>query len=327
MKKITLIILLSIIWFTNYSQKLVAFRGKVENSYNFWLYIPPHIDTTVNSNFPLVVFLHGSSLCGNDMEKVRRYGVIDAIEMGMKLDAFVLAPQNPGGSWKPDKINALLDWVDSKYGINNDKIYVIGMSLGGYGTLDYAGNNSNRIAAAIALCGGSTLSNLCALNNLPLWIVHGASDRAVSFKQSQRVVDEMKKCGSTDYLIYHNPKGVNHSILARIFYMPEIYNWLFSNSKTDTLKKITAPFEINSKKLTNVYSNFEKSNIKISVSSEQGENYVETIVFSQQYYTIKKGDTLSSIAKKNKTTVATLCKLNKIKESSILQIGKKIKLK
>ena len=85
---------------------LRAMRKKVEGSYNFWLYTPAGYDRkdTLCKDTPLVLFLHGKSLCGNDLEKVRRYGSIDCVERGRHIPALVVAPQNPG-EWRiPEKL-------------------------------------------------------------------------------------------------------------------------------------------------------------------------------------------------------------------------------
>ena len=105
--------------------KLTAFKNKVTNGYHFWLYEPCQ-DTLSNSGKPLVLFLHGASLCGNDLNRVRRYGCLNAIDMGKKIDAFILAPQNPGGAWNPDKIQNILTWVLNNYSrIDTNRVYVI----------------------------------------------------------------------------------------------------------------------------------------------------------------------------------------------------------
>lgn len=80
------------------AQSLSQNIGKVNDGYNFWLYTPGN-DGDESRAKPLFIFLHGASLCGNNLDRVRRYGTIDAIEKGRELDAYVIAPQNPGGSW------------------------------------------------------------------------------------------------------------------------------------------------------------------------------------------------------------------------------------
>ena len=85
-------------------QEVSAYRNKVEGGYNFWLYTPPsyHVDS-LKRQTPLVVFLHGKSLCGNNLNSVLRYGSIAAVQLGREIDALILAPQNPGGAWNPDR--------------------------------------------------------------------------------------------------------------------------------------------------------------------------------------------------------------------------------
>ena len=146
------------------AQYLTSHIGEVKDAYNFWFYEAPKSADTGNvanrkTSKPLVVFLHGRSLCGRNINSVLRYGPIDALLKGMVIDADVLAPQNPGGSWKPSKVIRLIDWAQAHYDIDSNRVYLIGMSLGGYGTLDVAGTYPDRFAAAMALCGGSTLKN------------------------------------------------------------------------------------------------------------------------------------------------------------------------
>lgn len=204
---------------------------------------PDSIDTKMK---PLVIFLHGASLCGNDLNKVRRYGTIDAIECGRDIDAYVIAPQNPGGAWNPKKINKIVKWVEENYAnMDTTRIYVLGMSLGGYGTLDYAAAYPGQTAAAMAFCGGSTAKNLGDLNQVPLWIIHGTADRAVSVKESDRVVEAMKQADpKTPRLIYDRFEGMNHSTPARYFYLPSTYEWLFSHSTTDRDRPVSERFDI-----------------------------------------------------------------------------------
>jgi predicted peptidase len=168
---------------------------------------------------PLVLFLHGASLCGRDLNRALRYGTVAAIKMGLQVPALVVTPQNPGGSWNPKKLNDVLEWMDQNYAYDHNRVYVLGMSLGGYGTLDFAGTYPDKIAAAMALCGGSTLKDYTGLGELPLWIIHGTADRAVSVRESQKVVTGMQEQDITGRLRYDWLKGASHGALARYFYM------------------------------------------------------------------------------------------------------------
>ncbi len=202
---------------------------------------------------PLIVFLHGQSLCGTDINKVMRYGTADAVKRGREIDAFIIAPQNPGGVWNPDRLINIIDHVTELYPIDTNRIYVLGMSLGGFGTIDLVAAYPERIAAAMALCGGGTTKDFSGLNQVPLWIIHGTADRDVSVRESRHVKAGMEKCGDTPLLRYDEWKGVNHSRLARLFYLPEVYEWLFKHSLTDTPRQVDKEIKIYNTSLNNVY--------------------------------------------------------------------------
>lgn len=222
---------------------LEAKRGAVADGYNFWLYQPDSV--SADNPKPVIIFLHGASLCGNDMNRVRRYGTIDAIERGRAIDAYVIAPQNPGGAWNPRKVMNVLDWVMQHAQVDSTRVYVLGMSLGGYGTIDLAAAYPDRIAAAMAFCGGGTSTRLANLNKVPLWIVHGTADRAISISESDKVVSAMRSVKpQTPRLIYDRVPGMNHSQPARFFYLAESYDWLMSHSLTDVGRPCAERFDI-----------------------------------------------------------------------------------
>ncbi|MBQ2950477.1 MAG: phospholipase [Prevotella sp.] len=244
MKKLLMIFSVLMTTLNISAQKITAHKGEIEKGYNFWFYQP----TDTDSVKPLVVFLHGASLCGKNLNKVRRYGTIDAIEKGREIDAFVVAPQNPGGAWRPNKVMDIVEWAKNNHSIDTTRIYVLGMSLGGYGTIDFCATYPEKVAAGIAMCGGGTVKDYSGLTQLPMWIMHGTADRAVSVKQSDIVVKAMEAAeGGAPRLHYDRIKGMNHSALARAFYHKEIYKWLFAHSLTDSAR-VAAPVEF---KVTN----------------------------------------------------------------------------
>ena len=299
------------------AQQLIAYRDCIEDGYDFWLYVPEYYNPNEYSK-PVVMFLHGRTLSGNDLNTVRNYGCINAVERGVCIDALIVAPQAQG-AWNPQKVHEVYEWVKSHYSVNSRRFYVIGMSMGGYGTLDYAATYPNEVAAAMAMCGGATVKSLCGLNDVPLWIVHGTADAAVSVNCSQRVVDEMCVCGDTSRLIFNKMKGVNHTRLARVFYLDQTYDWLFSHSLSDSARVANKSYTITNILLNNAYANLEnKIDLEI-IDNDLGIN--------GKYYTVKKGDTLSKIAVENDTTVSILCKKNKMKKTDKLRVGRKIRVK
>lgn len=320
------------------AQTLTAYRHTVPDGYDFWVSTPVDYDST-DSSKPIVLFLHGSSLCGHNLERVRRYGPLHALAMGRQIDAVIIAPQNPGGAWKPEKINRVVDWVYAHYSGDTNRLYVLGMSLGGYGTIDYSAAYPHRIAAAMAMCGGGNPKSFCGLNELPLWILHGTADRAVGIGQSQKVVNAMARCGDTSRLRFTKLAGVTHSGLARAFYISETYDWLFQHRLDTPDRPVNMEYDITVDLLHKAYKNTDRRANKLVVvnNSEKRTKQTETANSTDstttvndstetEYHTIRKGDTLSSIARKHHTTVRALCQLNNIKESTILRIGRQLRV-
>ena len=252
---------------------------------------------------------------------VRQYGCINALQRGRDIDAIVIAPQAQT-AWDPSKLMELYEWVKKYYKVDPDRFYVLGMSMGGYGTLDFVATYPDKVAAAMAMCGGATVKSLCGLTEVPLWIIHGTADRDVPVRNSERVVDSMRVCGDTSRLIFDKLEKVNHTSLARVFYFEQTYDWLFSHSLTDASRPVNRDYTMSKELLKTAYDDLEnRSDIKI-IELHNPPKGIDV-----KYYVVKKGDTLSSIAVENDTTVSILCKLNKFKKDTKLWPGRKIRVK
>ena len=256
MRILVLASLLLFLPINGFSQKTEAITNQVKNGYNFWLHTPQSYSKEEAK--PLVIFLHGRSLCGSHLHRVRRYGTLHAIDKGRVIDALVLAPQNPGGSWNPQKVMNTMLWVEDHYNVDTNRVYVVGISLGGYGTLDFIGTYPDKIAAAIALCGGTTLTDFSGLSQVPLWIFHGTADRAVPLSASQRVVNGIKAVGDTCRHIFTRLPGFNHGALAKILYLEETYDWLLEHSLKDKGRPVNKNYTISPKEIKNAYKGLHR---------------------------------------------------------------------
>jgi LysM repeat protein len=355
---------------TNYT--FITHHNVVKNSYNFWVSVPDTYDEKAG-DMPVVLFLHGASLRGTDLNRVRKYGPLDAISMGRDINAIIIAPQNPGGAWNSYKVLDILNWVCSQYAVDTNRIYLIGMSLGGFGTIEFLANHAEKIAASMELCGGTIRKDLCKLNTVPLWIIHGTADRAVPVSRATEIYESMKKCGPTDLLRLDKWAGVNHGDLARLFYLKETYDWLFAHSKADNPRQVNKEINIEKGDMSRAYKDITRGSNVITVKNYSRKKVQDTTdmrraddeddevsatdtaktdakpeapannqtvqkpatnnqsankpTSTAKYHTVKQGDTLYAIAKKYHTTVDKLCKLNNIKETTILQIGRKLRVK
>ena len=199
-----------------------------KTTYPFWINVPEKESTEKQ---PVLIFLHGKSLSGTDLNRVRRYGVLRAMDKGRKIPAIVVAPQVAKGNWNPDKVLEVLEYVKINYNVDESRIYVCGMSLGGYGTLHFAGKYADKITAAVAICGGGNAKDGCKLATIPLWIQHGDVDYIVPMSESKKVVDAIKKCDENADVTITIIKGGNHGNVERLFHEDAMYDWLFKQKR------------------------------------------------------------------------------------------------
>jgi predicted peptidase len=199
-----------------------------KTTYPFWINVPEKESTEKQ---PVLIFLHGKSLSGTDLNRVRRYGVLRAMDKGRKIPAIVVAPQVAKGNWNPDNVLEVLEYVKKNYNVDESRIYVCGMSLGGYGTLHFAGKHADKITAAVAICGGGNVKDGCKLATIPLWIQHGDVDYIVPMSESKKVVDAIKKCDENADVTLTIIKGGNHGNVERLFHEDAMYDWLFKQKR------------------------------------------------------------------------------------------------
>lgn len=227
MKKILILFIVFAFAFQQPEEKLHTVVGKT--MYPFWVQIPK-IESSEEKP-PILIFLHGKSLSGTDLNKVKRYGVLRAMEKGRKINAIVVAPQLASGNWNPDKVLEVLDYVQKTYQTDLKRVYVCGMSLGGYGTMHFVGKYPDRIAAAVAICGGGNVSDGCNLAKVPMWIQHGDKDYIVRMSESQKVYDAIKKCNPKADATLTIIKGGNHGSVENLFHQNAMYDWMFKYVK------------------------------------------------------------------------------------------------
>jgi len=200
-----------------------AIKGKT--TYDFLIDTESYITGSKN---PVLIFLHGKSLSGRDLNRVKRYGVLYAKNRGVELpETLIVAPQTSNG-WDPEKVNEVLDYVMNNYDVDEDRIYVCGMSMGAYGTLDFVGKYPERIAAAVAICGGGSIKYASNLATVPLWIQHGTADRAVPMSESKKIFSAIKKADEKADVTLTIIPGGTHGSVERLFHQNDIYQWLFN---------------------------------------------------------------------------------------------------
>ena len=200
--------------------------------------------------YPLVVFLHGAGERGNDNKSQLIHGikVLESKENRTKYPCFVIAPQCPKGKrwaevdWTllshkiPEKISVslaatiqLIDHITDNYPIDLNRIYITGLSMGGFGTWDAICRFPNRFAAAVPICGGGDENESKKIAHIPIWAFHGAKDRLVKVSRSRNMVKSLKSHNSK--VIYTEFPKLGHFCWEQSYRTPKFLEWLFSQKK------------------------------------------------------------------------------------------------
>ncbi len=195
----------------------------------YLVYLPKDYDQ--KAAWPLVLFLHGSGERGDNLDLLKTHGPPKLIGNGKEFPFIVVSPQCPNErSWEPLKLMALLDEIEERYKVDRDRIYVTGISMGGFGTWSLASYAPDRFAAIVPICGGGEPSQAKRIAHIPVWVFHGAQDPTVPLDQSLKMVEALRKEGAAvKFTVYPEAK---HDSWTEAYNTPELYQWLLEQKKT-----------------------------------------------------------------------------------------------
>ncbi len=180
---------------------------------------------------PLLLFLHGGGESGDGLEKVKTHGPPREIEEGREFPMFVVSPLNPDakGFWDEDRLSRFLDALQEKVEFDKARVYLAGMSRGGYGAYRLAMENPDRFAAMIVLCGAAPSPYANWLGDLPVWMIHGEKDKSIPVAESVRMEKAIREVGGNVRLTLYPEAG--HDVWTRTFQDPKTINWLLSHRR------------------------------------------------------------------------------------------------
>lgn len=194
-----------------------------ETNVNYLLFLPDKYNKE-KKDWPLILFLHGSGERGSVIDSVKKHGPPKIVEQVPDFPFIVLSPQCPKEQqWSNDILIPLLDEIVKKYRVDEKRIYLTGLSMGGFGTWALAIQYPHRFAAIAPICGGGDTSKVCVLKNVPTWVFHGAKDQTVPISRSQEMVDALKKCGGKVRFTVYPDAG--HDAWTKTYGNPEFYKW------------------------------------------------------------------------------------------------------
>jgi predicted peptidase len=197
---------------------------------NYLLYLPPDYGKDPQKKWPLLVFLHGMGERGNNLNDVKVHGPPKEIARGRVLPFVVVSPQCPSGEWwRPDVVMALTDEIIARYNCDPDRVYLTGLSMGGFGTWETAIAYPDRFAAIAPVCGGGNPFRAPELKNVAVWAFHGALDRAVPPSQTENMVGVLKQAGGNPR--YTRYPQAEHDSWTVTYANRELYAWLLEQKR------------------------------------------------------------------------------------------------
>ncbi len=199
---------------------------------NYLLFLPKDYQPRGEKRWPMILFLHGAGERGTNLSKVAVHGPPKIVTSKPELPFVVVSPQCPNGqTWSDDVLLALLEEVTKKYKVDQSRIYLTGLSMGGFGTWSLGLRHPDRFAALAPICGGGTILSAllpddeikARLKTLPIWVFHGAKDPVVKLEESERLVNALKRAGNNAKLTVY-PEA-NHDSWTETYNNPVLYDW------------------------------------------------------------------------------------------------------
>jgi predicted peptidase len=214
--------------------------------YDYLVSLPQQLAADPDHHWPLIIFLHGAGERGNSVGDVARQGLPKLLRADAELTAaerdvgreiaqrfVVVAPQCPQYEvWNETLLLALID-ACTDLNVDRARVYLTGLSLGGFGAWSLGVRHPDRFAALVPICGGGRISDVTAaasqhrsaLQRLGVWAFHGGKDRVVPVEESERMVDALKRAGVSDAKLTVYP-DVEHDSWTPTYANPELYTWL-----------------------------------------------------------------------------------------------------
>jgi predicted peptidase len=216
----------------------------------YLLFVPRNYKAD-GEKWPLLLFLHGlGESSDDDLNLVKTHGPAKIVESRPDFPFVLISPQcpppkpeHPGkpmtqkelldlvdDAWDPEQLIQLLDHVSSQLNIDPDRVYLTGLSMGGYGTWRLAAKHPERFAAAVPVCGGGKPEAMAkGLASVPIWAFHGAKDDAVPLKESQQMVDAVKRAGGDVKLTVY--PDLAHNSWTTTYDNQAVFDWLLSHKR------------------------------------------------------------------------------------------------
>lgn len=199
---------------------------------SYLLFLPATYSAKPDIHWPLILYLHGGSLRGDNVEQLRTLGLPHKLESQPDFPFVIVSPQCPTGEiWTDtEAIEALLDDVINNYRIDQQRICITGQSMGGRGALYFAYKLPSRFAAILALSPYSPITAWSSkLAQIPLWLFQGTADKFAPIIETKELVGAIQSAGG--HPLFNSLEGRDHFILD-VYDRLDVYQWLLHQRRT-----------------------------------------------------------------------------------------------
>jgi predicted peptidase len=222
-------------------QKPQRFQTQLTRTVNldYLLFLPEGYKKSGSNQWPLMMFLHGAGERGTNIDKVTVHGPPKLLKGKRDFPFILVSPQCPDDRiWRDDELLALLDETISKHNVDTNRVYLTGLSMGGYGTWSLATQYPERFAAVAPICGGgmpvhvmlTSKQKKADLKSMGVWAFHGAKDPVVLVEESQRMTNALMRAGCKDVKLTVYPDD-GHDSWTRAYQEPDLWNWFLAHKR------------------------------------------------------------------------------------------------
>lgn len=235
---------------------------------NYQLYLPEGYASDTTKRWPLVMFLHGAGETGNDVERIKVHGLPKLINEGRQFPFIVVSPQASTYNWESKDLFKLYEYIIKENRVDIERVYLTGLSMGGFGTWAMAIEYPELFAAIIPICGGGDISEIKRLKHMPVWCFHGDKDNIVSLSSSEEMVDALRKYNdNVNFTVY---PGVGHDSWTVTYANDSIYDWMLQYTRF-----VNKPVVIDKKILESYYGNYIMGKEKVTLSPTENKNGIQ----------------------------------------------------
>lgn len=196
----------------------------------YLLALPEGYAARRGKRWPLLVFLHGSGERGESTESLRRFGPAARVEQGKKFPFILLTPLCPSYEWwSTDVIEGLIADISRRYRVDADRIYLTGLSMGGFGVWALAAKHPERYAAILPICGEGELGWAGRLAAVPTWAFHGELDPVVPVARTREMVSALRAAGGRPKQTIY--RKLYHDAWTKTYANEAVYAWMLKQRR------------------------------------------------------------------------------------------------